>query len=85
MRLLLVRFRVMAERFMETETRQSDYVEAIELHLLNEWHLHNARERRAERERRQQPVQRWQPSELHYIVGVAVAMAVSVVILGMWG
>ncbi len=70
---------------MQTETKQSEYVDAIELHLLNEWHLHNARERRAERERRQQPVQHWQPTEVHYLLASAVLMVASVVILGVWG
>lgn len=66
---------------MQVETKQGDYVDAIELHLLNEWHLHNARERRAERERRQQPVQHWQPTEVHYLLASAVLMALCVFIL----
>lgn len=69
---------------METETKQSEYVDAIELHLLNEWHLHNARERRAERERRQQSAQRWQPTEVHYLLASAVLFVGSVVAV-VWG
>lgn len=70
---------------MQTETKQSEYVDAIELHLLNEWHLRNARARRTERERRRQPVQRWRLTEVHYWLATAMLMVASVVILGVWG
>ena len=62
-----------------------DYADVVELYLESQYYRYRAKERQAERERRQQRAQRWQPSEVHYIAGAAVAMAVSVVILGVWG
>lgn len=59
-----------------------DYVDAIELHLLNEWHLHNARARRAERERRQQPALRQLLTEAQCWALAAVLMALSGVVWG---
>lgn len=66
---------------------EREAIDDVELHLLNEWHLRCARERRQERVRRQveQLVQgRRQPSELRYLLTSAVLMVLSVVIL-YWG
>lgn len=67
---------------------EREVIKDVELHLLNEWDLRCARERRQEKVRRQverfaQDVkkQRSQPNELHYLLASAVLVLLSVVIL----
>lgn len=64
--------------------REREVIDAVELHLLNQWHLRNARARRRQRERQRRLADQQRLAMLYWLAS-ALMLGLSAVILWGWG